>query len=581
MKTTKKKLNIRECTPDYRMFVKEAPRHHLAASCDNGVGPGTKNYFGFATLDAFLAWYEKHTPKACYEILRFSLPVSVAFDVECEFDKENHQAVRVAHDLSLEPARFLEQVLRVIGSRLSQLAGHTPVVSSSHAPGKKISFHIKYAHATLPDMAERDKFKQLVLNVFSDFVPVIDPSVYDQNKNMRLLYSHKWNSSARPLVPVGAETEPFNAAEVARHMWCVPHADAVPFDFTPFSSDMPRAVLSPVPDVSTTCKSSSVSRKRSREAHSTDDEWVTAVRELMRRWKPPTPERRLADSADLEVQVKRRDAFGPGGSLYFFTNGQRVCPHGHEHTSDNFGISVGDSGNAYLHCYSSECAGLKDQYLGSIAAPAHLLPTGDAASESFSEAASYQLRAASSASERLWLAKDVAHVNWAGDGMQCTIELRPECAKSCPHCGVQRFSTVRVVVDAAKGRARVRHEGRAPDSLPCSFDIGPLFEFQKEMHVAFERARNLDSRQLSLAERRAVTRTLGFPEFAAADAGWSAALELCVVLRLRCERHKFRYLVVRGSVRSAFCWQAAAPWVQGDATPVTPEVIKALLQMSV
>lgn len=581
MKSTKKKLNIRECTPEYKMFVKEAPHHHLAASCDNGVGKGTKNYFGFATLDAFLAWYEKHTPKACYEILRFSLPVSVAFDVECEFDKEQHQAVRVAHGLSFEPAEFLAQVSRVVATRLPQLATHTPVVSSSHALGKKISFHMKYAHVTLADMTERDKFKQLVLNVFGDFIPVIDPSVYDKNKNMRLLYSHKWGSSARPLVPVGAETEPFNAAAVARHMWCVPHADAVPFDFTPFSTDLPRVALSPVADASTTCKSSSVSRKRSREAHATDDEWVTAVRELMRRWKPPTPERSLATCADLEVQVKRRDAFGPGGSLYFFTNGHRVCPHGHEHVSDNFGISVGDSGNAYLHCYSSECTGLKDQYLGSIAVSTPLLPTGEAASESFSEAASYQLRVASSSSERLWHAKEVAHVNWAGEGLMCTIQLHPECAKNCSHCGVQRFVTVRVAVDAANRRAHVCHDGRTPGSIPCSLDISPLFEFQKEMHGAFERERELDSRQLSPAERRAVAQTLGFPAFAAADAGWSAALELCVVLRLRYERHKFRYLVVRGGVRSAFCWQAAAPWAQGNATPVAPDIVKSLLQTSV
>ena len=577
----KKKLNFRECTPDYKMFVKEAPQHHLAASCDNGVGKGTKNYFGFANLDAFLAWYERHTPKACYEILRFSLPVSVAFDVECEFDKEQHQAVRVAHGMSLEPAEFLAQVSRVVATRLPQLAAHTPVVSSSHAPGRKISFHLKYAHVTLHDMTERDKFKQLVLNVFGDFIPVIDPSVYDKNKNMRLLYSHKWGSSARPLVPVGAETEPFNAAAVAKHMWCVPHADAVPFDFTPFSSDLPSVVLPPVADASTTCKSSSVSRKRSRDAHATDDEWVTAVRELMRRWKPPTPERRLAACADLEVQVKRRDAFGPGGSLYFFTNGHRVCPYGYTHTSNNFALSVSDSASVFMKCFGTHCKDLQPMRLGSIAAPTPLLPTGDAASECFSEAASYQLRAASSSSERLWPAKDVSHVNWSGDGMLCTIELRPECAKSCSHCGVPRFVTVRVAVDAANGRARVRHEGRTPGSLPCSFDIGPLFEFQKDMHVAFESARELDSRQLSPAERRAVALTLGFSAFAAADAGWSAALELCVVLRLRYERHKFRYLVVRGGVRNAFCWQAAAPWTQGDATPVAPEVIKSLLQMSV
>jgi hypothetical protein len=567
-------LRIRECTPDYQMHVNAALPHYLAASCDNGVGKGTKFFFGFATIEKFLAWYDRQNPKCCYEILRSSLPVAVAFDIECETDDERHCAVRAAHGLSLDADRFLGQLVHVVVTRLPQLAPHPPFVSSSHAVGRKLSFHLKFEFVILPTMADRDRFKQLVLAVFGDFVPVIDPSVYSKNKNMRLLFSSKWGSTARPLVAVGAETAPFSAAAVAQHMWCTSHADAVPFDFAPYTSEAPRASLMEESS-SISRKSSSISRKRSREAHATDDSWVVAVRNLLRIWDPPTPDRSLSACADLEVQVKRRDAFGPGGAVYFFTQGSRTCPHGFVHVSDNFGVFVSDSGAAYLHCFSSECAGLRDQFLGSICVPTRLLPAGEAVSGSYSEAASHKLSAAVTGADRLWLAKDVEHVNWSADQTLCTIELRAESARNCMHCGIKTITTIRV-----DDGARVTHDGKAK-GLPCNLNVRPLFVFQKAMHLAFADKRKGDSRFLEAAERRAVAQTLGFPAFLDADAGWSACMEMCVVLRARDEHKKFLYLVLVGGASSSFVSVSSAPWALSESTRVPFEVIKKLLQISV
>ena len=554
---------IYEHTPDYKASVIDAPPNHLAVACDKPGTQGSKWFFSFPTISALLQWYEARTPKCCYEILRETLPVCVAFDVEYEFLNPRHEEKLDTCQLSKAPDEFLRQLIHAIAQRLPQLAAQPPLVSSSHAQNKKISFHIKYDGFVLPTMKDRDIFKQLVMVVFEDMVPLIDPSVYSKRKNMRLLFSHKYESPDRSLVPMtyhDGSYHPtngsFDAAVTESHMWCIVPSTAIPFDFTPYNDIL--TVVSPRRGASSSNRTDS-SKKRIRETHTTDDVWVSAIRNVIRAWKFPETKDSLAGCADLPVQVKRRDAFGPGGSLYFFTAGERTCPHGHAHVSDNFGIYVTTSGRVYMTCFSSECSGPKKQtLLGCIVARTPLLPVGSMTSLCFSGAAAHKLRPFGSSSG-LWTAHNVRSATWPDDGTACTLKLNAPF--KCSHCGVSRFDTVRITTSQDKGTATVSHDGSSTRGAPCNANIERLVAADPSMHVAFETARLADSRELAPEERTDLARALGRPRFERADAGWSAALELCVVLRARDSRNKPFYLVMQSaSFDHVRAWESEAPW---------------------
>ena len=204
-------------SPEYEAAVDHAPPSHFAIAYDLNR-KGSKTYLGFPTLGKLLEWYDRTRQRSCYEIIRETKPASVAFDLELEFSKPEHAAIAELHGFTRgAPGAFLETAVARITAEFPQLLdGAPPLVSTSHAPGVKHSFHIKYASHFLPTQAHRGAFGEAVRTKLADLVP-IDAGVYSRNRPMRLLYSAKGSDSTRSLVPAGSDTT-FDIGAVRDHV---------------------------------------------------------------------------------------------------------------------------------------------------------------------------------------------------------------------------------------------------------------------------------------------------------------------------------------------------------------------------
>ena len=209
-------------------------------------GKAVKDYLSFGSLSELIAWYVKRKPsdpyvpggrrivgRSVYEILRETKPICVGFDLECDSTDERHRKVAAAQGLSSDPNTFLAQITERIVAVFPQLANSPALVSTSHKPGIKISFHIKYSGHYLADMDTRDTFKRAIKQKLGDLLPCLDDSVYSQRKNMRMLWSHKYGDDSRPLVPVGDATV-MDPATIKAHMWTYVPDDAQPLDLSVF-----------------------------------------------------------------------------------------------------------------------------------------------------------------------------------------------------------------------------------------------------------------------------------------------------------------------------------------------------------
>lgn len=176
-------------------------------------------------------------------MLRETAPIAVAFDIDCSFGKERHEPVIQREGLSREPEAFLAAVVERIGLAFPQLRGAVPLVCTSHVPGKKLSYHLKYAGAYLRDMAERDYFTGEIRARLASLIPLVDPSVYSLRRQMRLPFSYKFGDASRPLLPAGHEKfaagDAPDSVAVLEHMWTVVPTSAAPFYPDGVPADVP------------------------------------------------------------------------------------------------------------------------------------------------------------------------------------------------------------------------------------------------------------------------------------------------------------------------------------------------------
>ena len=330
-------------SPEYEAAVDHAPPSHFAIAYDLNR-KGSKTYLGFPTLGKLLEWYDRTRQRSCYEIIRETKPASVAFDLELEFSKPEHAAIAELHGFTRgAPGAFLETAVARITAEFPQLLdGAPPLVSTSHAPGVKHSFHIKYASHFLPTQAHRVAFGEAVGTKLADLVPCIDASVYSRNRPMRLLYSAKGSDSTRSLVPAGSDTT-FDIGAVRDHMWSYVPESAVPLD---------------IPIISTPTDAPDGARgvKRQRTTSNTK----TASPDFASRFESKfgcTYNSYLARAAAL---------FGGAGTAptphdaadesctYWFTCAPHVCIHGHHHSSDNFQTRI--TGSVVMRaCMAADC----------------------------------------------------------------------------------------------------------------------------------------------------------------------------------------------------------------------------------
>ena len=562
MSAKKTKIPAHGHTPEYTEHVVNAAPHRLSVSWDrwntreNKLGKG---YLSFETRAELAAWYARQPQRCVYEILRETAPISVGFDVECDFKKRSHLDVREALHLSKDPDAFLADVRRRLEAVFPQLAREDPFVSNSHKPGAKLSFHLKYAHLYLRDMEHRDQLTRVIREQLEELVPVVDPSVYSLRRQMRLLWSHKHGDSSRPLLPVPAPPE-MDAATLEAHSWTAVRPGAVPLDLSAYG-DEDEAEPMDVTRVSSSGKRSRSTATRTRperDAAPSDDSWVAAVRDLLRNNK-------LADSADRHVDVRSRAPHGPRGSAYFRTAGTaRTCPYGETHESNNFVVNVTDYGLAFLHCFGTACKEKKDHRLGFLAAPP-LPPRSALADAAYASTLALALDVP---------AESVSSPTWVGD--KCHFEVA---AHTCKCCSARNVTRVHVSMSKG-GKATHGHLGR--DGSTCSTDL--YMSKSQQMHDAFREARDADSRTLTPEEIARVARALDRPEFEAAERGWSSALELRIILALDNPAQRERelpYLMFVGG-REPVSWRTKRPWVSycSVTDPATETQVKAVMDSS-
>ena len=193
----------------YEEHVLNAPGDHAALARDvlNVEGKIVKYWEGLADNASAVRFYlsQPRETRHWYEILRATRPICVGLDVDFKLgDPAPPDHVSVMERLQIRatdsPDAFMAAVLARLFAALPVLGDSPRYVSSSHRPGRKVSFHIKFPAYTLPDMAARTLFKAvLTKGVLADLAPCVDPTVYDTNKAIRLLYSCKVDTaSPRP-----------------------------------------------------------------------------------------------------------------------------------------------------------------------------------------------------------------------------------------------------------------------------------------------------------------------------------------------------------------------------------------------
>jgi hypothetical protein len=181
---------LRNVSPSYQEHVLDAPGDHAALARDvfDVKGNIVKYWEGFVDNAAAARFYlsQSRETRHWYEILRSTRPICVGLDVDFKLgDPAPPNHVSVMERLQLRatdsPDAFLAAVLARLFAALPVLGDSPRCVSSSHRPGRKVSFHIKFPAYTLPDMAARTLFKAVLSKgALADLFPCVDPTVYDQ-----------------------------------------------------------------------------------------------------------------------------------------------------------------------------------------------------------------------------------------------------------------------------------------------------------------------------------------------------------------------------------------------------------------
>ena len=481
----------KECSPEYRDHV-IPPGDNRNGGCAHGrlsiaydrwnhtqnrLGKG---YLSFASRAELFCWYTQQSPRCAYEILRESEPMCVGFDVECDNKDEKHVRVRDALRLGTDPDTFLANVTRRLAVMFPQLADGEPLVSTSHKPGVKLSFHLKYPHVCLLSMEQRQLLSKVIRT--SELFPVVDPSAYTLNRMMRLLWSSKLPvpgaapAPARPLIPVPACFE-LDARILELHSWTAVPEGAVPLDLHRYESSDSMEITGMSTSTGRRSRSTANLDRAVREASSLDDSWVGAIRQLLR-------DNNLSDSADRQVNVQSRSVHGPGGKSYFHTAGvARRCPHGGTHESNNFVVNVTDYGLAFLHCFGTACQEKRDFRLGFLSTPS-LMPKNALVDSVYATTLALTLKVP---------VESVGPPQWTDT--RCTFELGSYACALCSAPGLSRA----YVCASSGGKVLYGHPTRGD---PCEKELA--VHTRRQMLEAFAEARDADSRALSREEILAV-----------------------------------------------------------------------------
>ena len=355
-----------ELTPEYVNNVIDAQPLHLAVAWDrhNQQGGLGKGFASFKSANALLTWYNAWSPKCCYEILRECAPIAVAFDIDFDNTKKLHTDVLQREGLPEDADAFLATIMEHIGRAFPKLTDVAPLVSASHKPGEKLSFHLKYASVYLRDLRDRDAFREAVATELGTLVPLVDKSVYYRNKQMRLLFSHKLGDSSRPLLPAGfAADSAADMAMVHLHMWT-----NVPKDAKPFFDEPPEL----------SHRMAHIHHRVSLGSKRKDPDTANTPQQGNDRWKM-TPDAFFAkfgvSFTDYHQYVHAELLGGTregnrvlggngtpvlppgdlvGDQLYWKRERPFVCPRGQTHDNNNFLTKIGN-GAVFMACLSERC----------------------------------------------------------------------------------------------------------------------------------------------------------------------------------------------------------------------------------
>ena len=265
-------------------------------------------------------------------------------------------------NLSRESDAFLAAVADRIADAFPQLRGAAFLTCTSNKPGEKLSFHLKFPGFYLRDMAERDAFTREIGRRLASLLPLVDPSVYSKNRQMRMLFSHKLGDSSRPLLPAGfvAGDAPDMVA-VLEHMWTTVPADAVPFYPDGVAAEQPppteRATRGPkrklAGDAAPAPTSPASSRQAASHGYTMSRETFTARYGLSFDAYHAQVLAMLGDSdGDGEALLPAGDRVG-AKLIYWRTRRPHKCPRGETHESNSFLTLLKSDGAVFRACFAA------------------------------------------------------------------------------------------------------------------------------------------------------------------------------------------------------------------------------------
>jgi len=353
-------------TRAYIEHVLNAPPQHRSVAWDrnNLENKAGKGFLSFGSADALLAWYSARTPKCCYEILRTTAPIAVAFDLDCTFGKEEHAVVLEREKLSRESDAFLAAVVERIVDAFPQLRGAAFLTCTSNRPGEKLSFHLKFPGFYLRDMAERDAFTREIRDRLASLLPLVDPSVYSKNRQMRMPFSHKLGDSSRPLLPAGfAAGDAPDMAAVLEHMWTTVPAYAAPLYPDGVAAQQPqqteRATRGPKRKLAgdaAPAPTSPASRQAASHGYTMSRETFTARYGLSFADYHAQVLALLGDGdGDGEAVVPPGGNHPVGPKIYWRTRRPHKCPRGETHDSNSFLTLLKSDGAVFRACLAERC----------------------------------------------------------------------------------------------------------------------------------------------------------------------------------------------------------------------------------
>jgi len=130
-----------------------------------------------------------------YEVIRGNLPQKPYFDIDISVQDEEEKNKKIGMSEAL-----IKIIIRSIIFIYPMIKEDDIFIFNSHGP-KKISYHIVVDNFCFPNFEQnRAFFEKVMTHIPEDWKNYCDNRVYNNNRQFRVLYSHKWESTRVKLI---------------------------------------------------------------------------------------------------------------------------------------------------------------------------------------------------------------------------------------------------------------------------------------------------------------------------------------------------------------------------------------------